>query len=206
MHTRPGWASIHMSRTSHHNELHGLDDVLPSIPTANLRKRVRADHEEHFAVRRLHPFDGVDRIPLLPAFFEPRGDKTRLTRAGQLHHPVAILIARPGFLERWIRGRNEQHAIERKCFRRLARHHQMGAVDRIEGSSEHRRSHKMRRKNSSSLSISIPILSQNSLPGATMAGAPSHKFITSFSVVTSASAPAAAACSASLFTSAGRYW
>ena len=99
-----------------------------------------------------------------------------------------MLVGRAGFLVRRIRGRNEQHLIEREGIRRLARHHQMRAMDGVEGPAENGSSHarvtRMCRSSSASFSISIPMRKQYILSGS---AAPAGRFIISFSVVTSAS-------------------
>ena len=48
-----------------------------------------------------------------------------------------MLVGRAGFLVRRIRGGNEQYLIEREGIRRLARDHQMGAMDGVEGPAEY---------------------------------------------------------------------
>ena len=68
--------------------------------------------------------------------------------------------ARRSLLEGRISGRDEEHAVQMKLIRCFAPYDEMGAVDRVEGSSEDRDSHRMRARNSFSRSISMPILSQ----------------------------------------------
>src|SRR5438128_1507236 len=102
MHARPGWTTINVPGTCHHDELHGADHVFPPIPAPDFGERIRADNEHHFSVRRFDALDCMDRITFLATFFQPRWNESRIVRACELHHPVAVLITRPGFLQRWI--------------------------------------------------------------------------------------------------------
>src|SRR5580700_4212487 len=206
MHASAGRDGIRVPGTRYNDKLSLAHDLLPLIPGADFREGVGANDEEDFARIRLRfdALDRVNRITLLAPFFEAGRNESGLACAGQLHHFVAILIARTGFLVRRIRGRDEQDTIQRKGIGRLARHDQVGAMNGIEGSSENRRPHKMCWRNSPSLSISIPIFSHSSVEGAMIAETWSHKFIMSFSVVTRISAPKSRACWTSRSSSAGR--
>src|SRR5262249_54218760 len=73
--------------------------------------------------------------------FQARRHKSRLARAGEFHHLVAMFVVGSGFLVRRIRRGHEQHTVERKSFGGLARHHEMRAVNGIERTSQDRDSH-----------------------------------------------------------------
>ncbi len=165
MHARARRAHNLMTGTRGHDKFHSADHILPAMPGFDFRKRVGADDEENIAVIGLHAFDRVNRVALSLALFEARCDEARVGGASQFHHAVALLKRRIGVFMRRVAGGDEEHAIKLKLIRRLARHFQMGGMDRIESSTENRGLHASAPRpiccsNSSSLSISMPIFNQ----------------------------------------------
>ena len=137
-----------------------------------------------------HALDRVDGVALSVAFFEPRGDEAGICRRRPA--PPSGSGARRAHrcsCGGGLAGGNEQHLIERERVGCVARHHKMGAMDGVEGAAEDRR---LIHAASITLQQFCFFLDFDAdahpLDGETR-GSPSVRFIVSFSVVTSASAP-----------------
>src|SRR5579862_3447078 len=96
MHARSGRTGVVVAGPRHHDEIDCRYHVLPAVPAPDFSESVGTDDEENVAAHGFHALDGVNRVTLFNPFFEARWNESRLSGAGQLHHPVAVFIARSG--------------------------------------------------------------------------------------------------------------
>src|SRR5205814_2196912 len=127
-----------MAGTCHDDEFHQPKQVSGSMPLTDLGESIRADDEVKFTWEALaSKLDRIDGVVPPWAILEVGGGEPRITstvrRAGELHHPVAMLERRRGLLPGRIGRGDQQNPVEREMIGGFLRHGEVSAMNGVEG-------------------------------------------------------------------------